>query len=290
MMLSIAAAVATIILKSLAAWLTGSVGFFSDALESLVNLAAAIAGYCALRISAKPADHNHHFGHGKAEYVSALVEGAMIFLAAGAIIYTAIQRLITPQPVEEGGWGLALSLLSSLLNLGVGLALIKAGKRYRSATLNADGHHLLTDVWTSVGVLAGMAAVYLTGWLWLDALVALAVGINILWTGFKILRESVSSLLSEALPEEEQDQIWDLLTELEKEKAVTFTDRRTVASGRQRMVYLTMEVPASWSVLYSHEIADDVEVALDQLFPGCSVFIHVEPAGVAHRRPLPFRQ
>ncbi|MBK4138213.1 cation diffusion facilitator family transporter [Corynebacterium macginleyi] len=290
MMLSMAAAVVTIVLKSLAAWLTGSAGFFSDAIESLVNLVAAIAGYCALRISAKPADHNHHFGHGKAEYISALVEGAMIFLAAGAIIYTAIQRLFTPQPVEQGSWGLILSLLSALLNLAVGLALIKAGKRYRSATLTADGHHLITDVWTSSGVLVGMAAVYLTRWLWLDALVALAVGINILWTGFQILRESVSSLLSEALPPEEQDQIWNLLAELETEKSVTFTDRRTVAWGRQRMVYLTMEVPADWSVLYSHEIADDVEVALDELFAGCSVFIHVEPAGVEHRRPLPFRQ
>lgn len=280
MQLSIAAAVATIILKALAAWFTGSVGFLSDAFESIVNLVAAIAGFYALRIASKPADDNHQFGHGKAEYVSALVEGAMIFIAAGMIVYTAIQRFFVPQPIEEPGWGLALSTLSSVLNAAVGIALIRAGKRYRSATLDADGHHLLTDVWTSVGVLVGIAAVYLTGWMWLDPVVALAVGINILWTGYTLLRDSVSSLLSEALPADERQQIRQLLARLEKEQSVTFTDRRTVASGRQRLVYLTMEVPGEWSVMHSHEVADVVEIALDELYPGCSAFIHVEPAGV----------
>jgi len=289
MQLSIAAAVATIALKALAAWFTGSVGFLSDALESVVNLVAAVAGFYALRIAAKPADDNHQFGHGKAEYVSALVEGAMIFIAAGMIIYTAIQRFFVPQPITEAGWGLALSTLSSVLNCLVGIALIRAGKHYRSATLNADGHHLLTDVWTSVGVLVGIAAVYLTGWMWLDPVVALAVGINILWTGYTLLRDSVSRLLSEALPEEEQRQIRQLLARLEEKHEVSFTDRRTVASGRQRLVYLTMEVPGQWSVMRSHEVADDVEIALDELFPGCSAFIHVEPAGLDHRRPYLFR-
>ncbi len=289
MQLSIAAALATIVLKALAAWLTGSVGFLSDALESVVNLVAAVAGFYALRIAAKPADDNHQFGHGKAEYVSALVEGAMIFIAAGMIIYTAIQRFFIPQPIAEAGWGLALSTLSSVLNLAVGIALIRAGKRYRSATLDADGHHLLTDVWTSVGVLVGIAAVYLTGWMWLDPVVALAVGINILWTGYTLLRDSVSSLLSEALPADERQQIRQLLARLEKEQSVTFTDRRTVASGRQRLVYLTMEVPGEWSVMHSHEVADVVEIALDELYPGCSAFIHVEPAGVENRRPYLFR-
>ena len=176
-----------------------------------------------------------------------------------------------------------------MLNLAVGIALIRAGKRYRSATLDADGHHLLTDVWTSVGVLVGIAAVYLTGWMWLDPVVALAVGINILWTGYTLLRDSVSSLLSEALPADERQQIRQLLARLEKEQSVTFTDRRTVASGRQRLVYLTMEVPGEWSVMHSHEVADVVEIALDELYPGCSAFIHVEPAGVENRRPYLFR-
>lgn len=189
MKLSIATAVLTIVLKVLAAMLTGSVGFLSDALESGVNLVAAVVGFIALRIAAKPADANHQFGHGKAEYVSALVEGAMIFVAAALIIYTSALRLLNPQPLEQPGIGLALSTLASVLNLAVGLALLKAGKKYRSATLQADGHHLLTDVWTSVGVLVGIALVALTDWLWLDPMVAFAVGINILWTGYKLLKE-----------------------------------------------------------------------------------------------------
>lgn len=286
MKLSIAAAVATIALKSLAALLTGSVGFLSDALESGVNLVAAVVGFIALRIAAKPADDNHQFGHGKAEYVSALVEGAMIFVAAALIIYTAAGRLIEPRPLEQPSIGLLLSMAASVINLLVGLALLRAGKKYRSATLQADGHHLMTDVWTSVGVLVGIVAVALTDWLWLDPLIAFAVGINILWTGYRLLRESLSSLLSEALPKEENDQIDVLLSEQEKEHKVDFTSRRTIASGRQRLVYLTMEVPGEWSVLYSHGIADEVEAAIDELFPGAEVFIHVEPAGVVHRRTM----
>lgn len=286
MKLSIAAAVATIALKSLAALLTGSVGFLSDALESGVNLVAAVVGFIALRIAAKPADDNHQFGHGKAEYVSALVEGAMIFVAAALIIYTAAGRLIEPRPLEQPSIGLLLSMAASVINLLVGLALLRAGKKYRSATLQADGHHLMTDVWTSVGVLVGIVAVALTDWLWLDPLIAFAVGINILWTGYRLLRESLSSLLSEALPKEENDQIDVLLGEQEKEHKVNFTSRRTIASGRQRLVYLTMEVPGEWSVLYSHGIADEVEAAIDELFPGAEVFIHVEPAGVIHRRTM----
>lgn len=284
MMLSIAAAITTMFLKGLAAWLTGSVGFLSDALESSVNLVAAIAGLFALKVSAKPADKEHQFGHGKAEYLSALAEGAMIFVAAGAIIYTAIERLIVPQPVEEAGWGLTLSTLSSVIHLAVGVMLIRAGKHYRSATLQADGQHLMTDVWTSVGVLVGMAAVYLTGWWWMDPVIALVVGVNILWAGYNLLKNSVSSLLSEALPEAEIEKIQQRLDAFEEKQEVSFTERRTVAFGRQRMVYLTMEVPAQWTVQRSHDVADEVEATLDELYPGCEVFIHVEPAGAPHRR------
>ncbi|ART21596.1 cation-efflux pump [Corynebacterium striatum] len=286
MKLSIATAVLTIVLKVLAAMLTGSVGFLSDALESGVNLVAAVVGFIALRIAAKPADANHQFGHGKAEYVSALVEGAMIFVAAALIIYTSTLRLLNPQPLEQPGIGLALSTLASVLNLAVGLALLKAGKKYRSATLQADGHHLLTDVWTSVGVLVGIALVALTDWLWLDPIVAFAVGINILWTGYRLLKESLSSLLSESLPKEEHAEIDARLTELEDEFDVLFTSRRTIASGRQRLVYLTMDVPGEWTVLAAHDIADRIEDNIDELFPGAEVFIHVEPAGTVHRRIL----
>lgn len=286
MKLSIATAVLTIVLKVLAAMLTGSVGFLSDALESGVNLVAAVVGFIALRIAAKPADANHQFGHGKAEYVSALVEGAMIFVAAALIIYTSALRLLNPQPLEQPGIGLALSTLTSVLNLAVGLALLKAGKKYRSATLQADGHHLLTDVWTSVGVLVGIALVALTDWLWLDPMVAFAVGINILWTGYKLLKESLSSLLSESLPKEEHAELDARLAELEDEFDVLFTSRRTIASGRQRLVYLTMDVPGEWTVLAAHDIADRIEDNIDELFPGAEVFIHVEPAGTVHRRIL----
>lgn len=286
MKLSIATAVLTIVLKVLAAMLTGSVGFLSDALESGVNLVAAVVGFIALRIAAKPADANHQFGHGKAEYVSALVEGAMIFVAAALIIYTSTLRLLNPQPLEQPGIGLALSTLASVLNLAVGLALLKAGKKYRSATLQADGHHLLTDVWTSVGVLVGIALVALTDWLWLDPIVAFAVGINILWTGYRLLKESLSSLLSESLPKEEHAELDARLTELEDEFDVLFTSRRTIASGRQRLVYLTMDVPGEWTVLAAHDIADRIEDNIDELFPGAEVFIHVEPAGTVHRRIL----
>ncbi|SQI00282.1 cation-efflux pump [Corynebacterium minutissimum] len=286
MKLSIATAVATIALKIVAAAVTGSVGFLSDALESGVNLVAAVVGFVAIKIAAKPADANHQFGHGKAEYVSALVEGAMIFVAAAMIIYTAIRRLLEPQPLEQPGLGLLLSLVASLLNLGVGLLLVRAGKQHRSATLQADGKHLLTDVWTSVGVLLGIAAVSLTDWLWLDPVIAFAVGLNILWTGYKLLKESLSSLLSESLPKEEHAQLDALLNELEEHHDVEFTSRRTVASGRNRLVYLTMDVPGQWTVLHSHTIADRIEDAIDELFPGAEVFIHVEPAGTVHRRIL----
>ncbi|WP_254868067.1 cation diffusion facilitator family transporter [Corynebacterium sp. Marseille-Q2823] len=286
MKLSIATAVATIGLKIVAAAVTGSVGFLSDALESGVNLVAAVVGFAAIKIAAKPADANHQFGHGKAEYVSALVEGAMIFVAAAMIIYTAIRRLLDPQPLEQPGLGLLLSLVASLLNLGVGLLLVRAGKQYRSATLQADGRHLLTDVWTSVGVIVGIGAVALTGWLWLDPIIAFAVGLNILWTGYKLLKESLSSLLSESLPKKEHAQLDALLNELEECHDVEFTSRRTVAAGRQRLVYLTMDVPGQWTVLHSHTIADRIEDAIDELFPGAEVFIHVEPAGTVHRRIL----
>ncbi|MDO5032795.1 cation diffusion facilitator family transporter [Corynebacterium sp.] len=286
MKLSIATAVATILLKVATAALTGSVGFLSDALESGVNLVAAVVGFIALRIAAKPADKNHQFGHGKAEYVAALVEGMMIFVAAAMILYTATRRLIHLQPLEQAGLGLLLSTVAAVLNGAVGIALMRAGKKYRSATLNADGHHLMTDVWTSVGVLVGVGAVALTDWLWLDPLIAFAVGLNILWTGYTLLKNSLSSLLSESLPIEEHEELDSLLNELEKKYEVHFTSRRTVASGRQRLVYLIMDVPGEWTVLYSHTIADRIEEAIDELFPGAEVFIHVEPTGVEHRRTL----
>lgn len=281
LLLSIAAAILTIALKTAAAYLTGSVGFLSDALESVVNLVAAIVALIATRIAAKPADANHNFGHGKSEYVSALVEGAMIFVAAAMIIYTAIGRLLDPSPLEQVGIGLFLSIAATLINLGVGLALLKAGKRYRSAALNADGHHLLTDVWTTVGVVAGIAAVAFTGWFWLDPVIALLVGVNILWTGYKLLQQSLSNLISEALPPEDVEVVKAVIADFEAEYGVAIEDLKTVASGRQRFVYMIMTVPGEWTVEYAYELADALEAAIDKALPNSQSMIHTEPRTLA---------
>lgn len=277
MYLSVAVAIATIILKAAAAAITGSVGFLSDALESTVNLVAAVVAIAALKIAARPADANHNFGHGKSEYVSALVEGMMIFIAAAAIIITAVQRLLDPQPLEAVGIGLVLTTAASLLNGAVGWFLFRQGRRYRSATLSADGQHLLTDVWTSVGVIVGIAAVWLTGWAWLDPAIALAVGANIMITGYRLLRGSLSSLISEALPETEIDAIDSALNQLRRRHPVEFSALRTAAYGRERRITLTLSTPADWTVARAHEIADEVESAIDEQLPGAHVTVHIEP-------------
>lgn len=279
MWLSIAASVATIALKLAAAWVTGSVGFLSDAIESLINLVAAVVGLIALKVAAKPADENHNFGHSKAEYFSAQVEGSMILLAAVAIFYTAVQRLIEPQPIEQAGVGLVLSALAAGFNLGVGMALVRAGRKYRSVTLGADGHHLLTDVWTTVGVIAGIVLVWLTGWEILDPLIALAVGVNILFTGYMLLKNSFISLLSEALPEDERLAIKAFLDEFSVDHGVEFTDVRTAAFGRERFVNVVMQVPGQWSVDRSHEYADMIEEGIDDTLGGATTVVHVEPLG-----------
>lgn len=276
--LSIGTAIATVTIKVVAAWLTNSVGMWSDAMESTVNLVAALVALWALRLSAKPADHNHDFGHGKAEYVSAAVEGTLIFVAAAVIIYGAVQRLIVPAPLEQLGLGLALSAVATALNLGTGLVLVRAGRRHRSITLEADGKHLLTDVWTSVGVLAAIGLVALTGWLILDPLIALAVGANILFTGYRLVRRSVVGLLDGTLPPEEVAQVSDALHRVCDDPRVEITDVRTRESGRQRFVYATLTVPGSWTVKRSHDVADAVEEAIDAALPGTSTFVHIEPA------------
>jgi len=275
--LSVATALATVAIKSLAAYLTNSVGLWSDAAESTVNLVAALVAAWAIRLSAKPADHNHDFGHGKAEYVSAGVEGSLIFVAAAAIIYSAIGRLMKPEPLEQLGIGLAISVFASLLNLGVGLALLRAGRAHRSITLEADGKHLLTDVWTSVGVLVGIGLVALTGWTPLDPIVAIGVGINILFTGYQLVRRSVVGLLDAALPEDEIAIVSAVLAHTCADPTVEVTELRTRESGRQRFVYATLEVPGSWTVQHSHDIADEVEAAVDAALPGTTTFVHIEP-------------
>lgn len=283
MWLSIAASVVTIGLKISAAYVTGSVGFFSDAIESVINLVAACVGLWALKLAARPADENHNFGHAKAEYFSAQVEGSLILLAAVVIIYSAAQRLLDPQPITEVGIGLAFSIAATLLNLGVGYVLVKAGKQYRSSTLEADGHHLLTDVWTTVGVVIGIAAVLLTGWVWLDPVIALAVGFNILFTGYKLLKSAILGLLSESLPPEEVDKLNAFLSTYATNNNVQFTSVRTAAFGRDRLVSVVMQVPGEWTVSYSHAHADEVEAGVVKAVGTAETIVHIEPLGVITR-------
>jgi len=279
MWLSIAASALTIALKATAALVTGSVGFLSDAIESGINLIAAAVGLWALKLSAKPADANHHFGHARAEYFSAQVEGSLILLASVAIIYTAVDRLINPVPVEQLGIGLAFSVAATVLNGAVGVLLIRAGKKYRSTALDADGHHLLTDVWTTVGVIVGMALVWLTGWQPLDPIVALIVGANIMFTGYKLLKGAIQGLLAESLPKEENQIVHAYLDEYGAANGVKFTSVRTTAAGRERMVNLVMQVPGDWTVDRAHDRADEVEVGVAEALGGAETIVHVEPLG-----------
>ncbi len=275
-LISIVAAVLTVAIKGTAALMTGSVGLLSDALESTVNLVAAFVALWALAVSGKPADHNHDFGHGKAEYMSSLVEGALIFVAAASIIITAIRRFVVPEPVEEIGWGLVLASLTTVINLVVGLVLIRKGRQYRSITLEADGKHLMTDVWTTIGVIAGIVLLFLTGWQWIDPLIALLVGINILWTGGKLIRRSVVGLLDAALPDEEVAIIHEALHSITGTH-VDVTQVLTRESGRQRFVQTTVVVPGDWSVARSHQLADEIEQVIEKALPGTTTVVHIEP-------------
>lgn len=287
--LSIATAIATVTLKGVAAWITGSVGILSDALESTVNLVAAIIALWALRLAARPADHNHDFGHGKAEYVSAGVEGTMIFVAAVAIIYGAVLRLISPHPLEQPGVGLLLATIASVGNLATGLLLIRAGKRHRSITLVADGKHLMTDVWTSAGVLVAIGLIIVTRWEILDPIIAIGVALNIVWTGYKLIRQSIVGLLDAALPPEEVELVRATVEKLAAtDERIEVTGIRTRESGRQRFVYVTLGVPGHWTVVRSHELADAVEDEVDAALPGASTFVHIEPCSSAPAdRPEP---
>lgn len=275
--LSIGAAVATIGLKAVAYTLTGSVGLLSDALESVVNLVGALMALAMLTIAARPEDEDHAFGHSKAEYFSSGVEGSLILVAAVSIAFAAIQRLLTPRPLEQMGIGLAVSVVASLINLGVATVLLRASKRYHSVTLEANAHHLMTDVWTSVGVLGGVGAVALTGWAVLDSIVALGVAANIVWSGVAILRKSVAGLMDTALPPEALAAIKATL-ELHHQAGVTYHALRTRQSGSRQFVSLHVLVPGMWSVQRGHELLERIESDIRSALPGTTVFTHLEPA------------
>jgi len=275
--LSIAVAVVTIALKGGAAWLTGSVGLLSDALESTVNLVAAVVALAALRAAARPPDDSHHFGRGKAEYVSAAIEGGMILVAAGVILWTALQRLLDPRPVEQAGIGLAIIAVATVLNLAVGLTLIRAGRAHRSITLEADGRHLLTDVWTSVGVLVGVGLVAVTGLDWLDPVVALTVGVNILVTGWRLVRRSGAGLLDVALPPADRAVIEEVVAGY-RARGIEFHALRSRESGRYRFVYVHVLVPGDWTVVQGHDLCEEFERDIAHALPGTTTFTHLEPA------------
>lgn len=274
--LSIAAAVVTISIKVVAWWVSGSVGLLSDAAESVVNLVAAVVTLIALTIAAKPADDNHHFGHTKAEYFSAATEGIMIFVAALVIMVAAVDRLMSPQALENVGLGLAISAVASVVNGSVALVLLKAGRNHRSIALEADGHHLMTDVWTSVGVIVGVGLVMFTGWNWLDPVVAILVAVNILWTGWKLISSSVVGLMDSALPDEDNERLRAILQSFESQE-IEFHAFRTRVSGSRRFMEFHMLVPGDWSVQEGHTQMDYVIEALKTDYPDLSITSHLEP-------------
>lgn len=276
--LSVAAALSTMALKLIAWWWTGSVGLLSDAAEASVNLLAAAFAVAALRIAAMPDDENHHHGHGKIDYFAGGFEGALILLAAVSIGYLAIARLLQPQPLSNVGFGVVFAALASLINLGVGVLLLRVGRRQRSLILEADGHHLLTDVWTSVGVLIGLVAAALTGWWWLDPVVALLVAGHILFTGVGLLRRAVAGLMDEALDADEHQQLVAILNR-HVAAPLQWHALRHRQAGQQAFASVHVLVPDDWSVRRAHDLAEEVEAAVQAALPAVQLTIHLEPLG-----------
>jgi cation diffusion facilitator family transporter len=273
--LSIAAAISTIALKTIAYRLTGSVGLLSDALESVVNLVGAVMALGMLTIAARPEDDDHAFGHGKAEYFSSGVEGTLILLAAASIAFAAVERLIAPKPLDQLGLGLAVSVSASLINLGVAIVLGRAAREHESITLEANSHHLLTDVWTSAGVLVGVGLVALTGWQRLDPLTALIVAANIVWTGVGIVRKSVLGLMDTSLPGHEIETLQQALAAYHKE-GISFHALRTRQAGSRRFVSIHVLVPGAWTVHDGHRWLERIESDIRRVLPGVNVLTHLE--------------
>lgn len=274
--LSIAAAIATIALKFGAYLLTDSVGLLSDAMESGVNLLAACVAFWALSLAAKPPDAEHPFGHGKAEYFSSGLESAFILIAALSIAITASGRLLDPQPLAKVELGLMLSFLATAINGGVAWILLRAGKRLNSITLRADAHHLFTDVWTSVGVILAIILVKVTGWLILDPLIAMGVALNIIWIGIKLLRETLSGLMDQAIPKADIDGIIEIFSRHE-DKNIRFHLLRTRIAGAQRFISFHVLVPGNWTVQAGHDLCESLEKAIADILPNSQVTTHLEP-------------
>ncbi len=274
--MSIGAAVLTIALK-LAAWrLTGSVGLLSDAAESVVNLVAALIALWALTVAEKPPDQKHAFGYTKAEYFSSGVEGFLIIAAAAGILLAAWERWQAPRPITDAWLGVGISVVASAINGTVAVVLLSAGRRLRSITLTADGHHLLTDVWTSAGVVVAIALVALTGWLRLDPLIAAAVAVNIVWTGWRLVRETGLGLMDSSLPEDERKAVTDALAPFQ-EQGILFHAILSRVAGRRRFVTMHVLVPGTWTVQKGHDLCEEIEAAVREALPGAHAITHLEP-------------
>ncbi len=284
LMASVVVALITITLKTLAWWITDSVGLLSDAMESLVNLASAVFGLAMVTIAARPADEDHPYGHHKAEYFSSGFEGILIIVAALGILWTAGHRLFDPQPLEQVGWGLALSVASSALNGLLAWVMFGAARQHRSIALEADAKHLVTDVWTSVGVVIGIALVHFTGWLWLDAVVAMGVAANILKEGFHLMWRSSQGLMDEAVEPEVMATIQQTLDGFAHQRdgvdIVRFDHVSTRRAGQRRFVDLHMHMPASWTLGRAAAVRGSVEQALMSAVPGLRATIQLLPSDV----------
>jgi cation diffusion facilitator family transporter len=274
--LSILAALLTIGLKTTAFFLTHSVGLLSDALESGVNLLAALTAYFSLWYAARPADPTHTYGHEKMEYFSSGLEGMFILFAGVGTGVFAIRRLIAPAPLEDLDLGLAIGLLATLINFSVAIVLLRAGHKYHSIVLEADGQHLMTDVWTSLGILLGIVVVWLTGQVRLDPVIALLVALNILWTGYKLIRRSIDGLMDRAWPDVEQDQLRGLIA-ASLPAGTTFHALRTRRAGARRIADFHLLVPGKMSVREGHDLVERIEAAIGATVPNLEVTIHIEP-------------
>lgn len=275
-LLSIAAAVATILIKFSAYLLTGSVGLLSDALESFVNLAAAVVAFFMLKVTAKPPDRQHLYGHGKAEYFSSIFEGILIFIAALTIIYSAVNRLISPIQIEFNAIGISVSVLASLINFAVARILFANGKKYGSITLEADAAHLMTDVYTSIGVLVAVGIVFITGILILDPLIAILVALNIMRSGSKLVYLSAMGFMDEAIPDEEKEKVNAILKSY-KTSGLKYHGLLTRKAGMRKFISYHLLMPGNKTVQEGHNLADQIEKAIINAIPRSTVITHIEP-------------
>jgi cation diffusion facilitator family transporter len=275
-LLSAIAAILTIGLKTVAYFLTGSVGLLSDALESLVNLVGAVMAMSMLTIAARPPDEDHNYGHDKAEYFSSGVEGSLILVAALGIGVAAYERLLAPRPLEQIGLGLGVSVVASLINFVVARILFRVGRQHNSITLEANAHHLMTDVWTSAGVLAAVGAVSLTGWNRLDPIIALIVAVNIVRTGVRLMRQSIAGLMDVALPEQERDVVLGILEKYRRE-GIEYHKLHTRRAGARRFVSVHVLVPHNWTIKSGHKMLERIEGEIRGALPNVTAFTHMEP-------------